>query len=72
VIVLLFNFNNLIFFSLFIKIYGNSCSFGSIVLYWSRNIEESKNFHAKTLTQEAAKKKGFHQQPIEEEQEMRD
>jgi hypothetical protein len=38
------------------KIYGNSCSCESIILYWSRNIE-NKNFRTKTLTQEAAKKR---------------
>ena len=39
------------------KTYGNLCSCESITIYWSRNIEETKNFRTKTLTQEAARKR---------------
>ncbi len=39
------------------KIYGTSCSCEPITLYWSRNIEQTKFFRTKTLTQEAAKKR---------------
>ena len=39
------------------KTYGDSCTCESIIIYWGRNIEETKNFRTKTLTPEAAKKR---------------
>lgn len=37
--------------------YGTSCLCESIIMYWSRNISETKKFRTKTLTQEAARKR---------------
>ena len=39
------------------EIYGTSCFCEPIIMHWSRNINESKVFRTKTLTQEAAKKR---------------
>lgn len=39
------------------KIYGDLCICESIIMYWGRNVSETKKFRTKTLTKEAARKR---------------